>query len=240
MTATLPPVLPARISPRLKRAAKIVLLAAGIFALYIFFHLHLDRFLSISSIKEHEAWVRERYAFAPLTTIAAYALFASLYVVCSLPAASIPMMIAGALFGLWLGTLISALALSLGAIVSLLLARFIFRDFVRQTFTKHAAIVEREYHRNGTEYLIALRLIPVMPYFLTNLAFGLTPIPVFRFWLVTLTASLPACFLFAAAGTELSKISSASDVLSVRLIVTLVALASLPFIVRRLMRLRRK
>lgn len=219
-------------SPALKRATKLVLLALALIAIALFFAFHLDQYLTMQSLRAHESWMHDRFREHPAETMAAYCIGAFLYVVCALPAATIIMLLAGALFGPFLGTLLCVLSTSSGAVVSLLLSRFLFRGFVQRRFTKQAAIVEREYARSGSSYLIAMRLIPVLPYFITNLVFGLTPMRPLRFWITSLFSSIPAIFIYANAGSELSKIQSMSDIFTWRLAIAFVALASLPFIGR--------
>ena len=213
---------------------KLALIAVVACLVFLFFYFDMNRYVSIAALKERELWIRGIYAASPTFVITIFMLGTILYVVASLPGAAIPMLIGGALFGRWLGTLTSSVALSIGAVISLLLSRFVFRDFVRRHFARQVAVVDREYEKNGTDYLIAMRLIPVMPYFITNLVFGLTTISPRKFWAISILASLPADFLYTSAGTELSKIQSLSDVLSGGLIATFVALAALPFIGKRI------
>jgi uncharacterized membrane protein YdjX (TVP38/TMEM64 family) len=176
--------------------------------------------------------LRTAYDTDPATHIALYFIAALIWTVCSLPAATILMLVAGAMFGAWLGTFICVLAMSVGAVISLLLSRFLFRSFVRRKFAVQAEVVEREYERNGTSYLIAMRLTPVMPYFVANVLFGLTDISALRFFVISMVATIPIKFIYANAGSELSQIESVSDIFTGRLIVALVALALLPFIGR--------
>jgi uncharacterized membrane protein YdjX (TVP38/TMEM64 family) len=219
-------------SPALKRAIKIILLALAFTVFVLFFELHADRYLTMQALRDHETWMHESYRLHPLETVSAYCAISFSYVVLALPAAALVMLLAGALFGPALGTALCAISTSLGAVLSMLLSRFLFRGFVQRRFSKQVAIVEREYARNGSSYLIAMRLIPVLPYFVTNLVFGLTPMPPFRFWITTLLASIPAIFIYANAGAELSKVQTLSDVFTWRLALTFGALACLPFVGR--------
>lgn len=226
--------------PKTLRAANVVLLLLLAFALFLFFESGLSQYLTFASLKAREHELAELYETSPAVVIGLFVLFTVSYVVCMIPAASVPMIISGALFGRLWGVPICALSLSVGAVLSLLLSRFVFRSFVRRKFPKQTALVELHYEKSGLDYLIAIRLLPVMPYFLTNLVFGLTPIKPSRFWLVSFIFSMPAVFLYASAGTELSKIESPRDILSVNLLVTLAGLAVLPFIGRAFSKILRR
>ncbi len=199
-------------------------------AIGLFFSFHLERYFTLNSIHDSEIYLDQNFSLQSKLLI--FFVGAVTWVVCALPAATIIMLLAGALFGPQLGTVVCMLATSTGAVLSLLTSRFLFRDFVRRRFKRPVAAVERAYARSGSQVLIAMRLIPVVPYFVTNLLFGLTPIPPLRFWLTSMMASLPAIFIYANAGAELSKVTALENILTWRLIAALVALAALPFLGR--------
>ena len=223
-------------APAQPRQVKLVLLFALLIAGGLFFYFDLQRYLAVSTLRDHEDSLHAFYFARPVQTIAIYILGSILFVTLSLPAAAIVMMLGGAVFGVWLGTALCLVAINIGAACSLTLSRFVLRDFVRRRFAKQVAVVEREYGKNGVSYLVAMRLIPVLPYFVTNLVFGLTEIPLRKFVLVSLISSLPAVFIYANAGSELSKIHEISDVFSPTLIATFVALALLPIVGRWIVR----
>ena len=83
--------------------------------------------------------------------------------------------------------------------------------------------------RDGALYLFALRLMAVIPYFVVNLAMGLTRIRLPTFLLVSLIGLLPSTLLYVNAGTELAKVEHAADILSPGLIASFLLLALLPF-----------
>lgn len=216
---------------RLQRAVQVVLVLLALAAVFLFLAFHGDRYLSISALKQ-TAWLKTSYAQHPLATILVYALFAFTFVVFSLPAASIVMILAGALFGVGVGTGVCLLAINLGAVTSLALSRFVFRDFVRRRFPRASLIIETEYAKRGASYLVSMRLIPIWPYFVTNLVFGLTSISPRKFFVVSLLSSAPAVFVYANAGRELSKVNSVSDIFTARLLIAFAALAALPLVGR--------
>lgn len=81
---------------------------------------------------------------------------------------------AGAIFGLWLGTLVVSFASAIGAALAFLSARYVLRDWVKAVSEGGRRGVDRGVERDGNFYLLTLRLIPVFPFFLVNLAMGLT------------------------------------------------------------------
>lgn len=89
---------------------------------------------------------------------------------------SVPItLVAGAVFGLWWGSLIVTVAAACGATLSFWAARFLFRDWAQRRFAHPLATINRGVAREGVYYLFLLRLIPAFPFFAINLALGLTP-----------------------------------------------------------------
>ncbi|RYZ75349.1 MAG: TVP38/TMEM64 family protein [Proteobacteria bacterium] len=212
----------------IRAAARLLLFTFFAIAILAFFAYDLQDYTTIANFKAQEQSVHAAYVAHPIQVIAVYMTCAVVFVLCCLPAASLVMMTGGAIFGLVPGALICSCALTIGAVLSLLSARFIFRDFVERKFKNQAAFVNRRVDEDGAFFLVTMRLLPMMPYFVTNLLFGLTKMPVKRFWYVSQLASLPAILVFANAGTALAKITSFSDILSPRLFLSLTLLALFP------------
>ena len=82
--------------------------------------------------------------------------------------------------------------------------------------------------RDGTFYLVSLRLIPIVPFVLLNPALGLTRIKVWTFWWTTQLGMLPGNAIYVNAGEKLVAVRALSDILSPSIISTLVLLAVFP------------
>jgi uncharacterized membrane protein YdjX (TVP38/TMEM64 family)/thioredoxin reductase len=158
----------------------------------------------------------------------AYVTFAAL----SSPGAAVMTLAGGAIFGLLHGLVLVSFASVLGAILAFLGSRYLFRDWVNRQFGRQIAAIDRGMERDGIFYLLALRLNPAFPYFLVNLAMGVTRIGVIKFWLVSQVGMLPATFVYVNAGTQLAHIRSLSDILSPQLIGSLVLLSLFPLIAK--------
>jgi uncharacterized membrane protein YdjX (TVP38/TMEM64 family) len=150
----------------------------------------------------------------------------------SLPVSVWLTLLGGALFGRWVGTAVVGVAATLGSTVAMLASRYVFRDWVRRRFGARLAAIDRGVERDGAYYLLTLRLMPVVPFWLINLGVGLTPMPARTFAAVSWVGILPATFLYANAGTELGRVESPADVLSPRVIGALLLLSCLPLAAR--------
>lgn len=138
----------------------------------------------------------------------------------------------GALFGVGWGTLIVLSAMTIGDSLGFLAARYIVGDWVRTHVHGVLANIEDEVERNGAYYLLSLRLMAAIPYFVINLAFGLTAMRLRVFAPVSFLGLAPATMLYVNAGTALSRIERPRDALSPGLLVTLCLLALVPLAAR--------
>jgi uncharacterized membrane protein YdjX (TVP38/TMEM64 family) len=176
-----------------------------------------------------QTWINEHPLLASLTYFLIYVLFTSL----SLPGAVVLTLVGGAVFGLWWAVLLVSFASTAGATGAFLASRYLLRERVQQKYGERLAAINRELDREGSVYLLVLRLNPVVPYFLINLLFGLTRLPVLRFWVVSQLGMLPATIIYANAGARLGEIESPGDVLGGPVLLSLVLLSLFPLAAKK-------
>jgi pyruvate/2-oxoglutarate dehydrogenase complex dihydrolipoamide dehydrogenase (E3) component len=129
--------------------------------------------------------------------------------------------------------LLVSFASALGATIAMLAARFALRDWVQARFGPRLRGIDQGIEREGGFYLFTLRLIPAVPYFLINLAMGLTPIRPWTFYWVSQVAMFPATVLYVNAGTQLARLDSPAGILSWQLIGAFVLLGLFPLAAKR-------
>ena len=207
-----------------------LLLLAGIVA---FFALDLGRYFSLAFLKESQVSFQTLYAQKPVTVavvfFAAYVAVAAL----SLPGAAIMTLAGGAAFGLAWGTLLVSFASSLGATLSMLAARYMLRDAIHKRFGKRLDAINKGVESEGALYLLTLRLVPAVPFFVVNLLMGLTGMKTWTFYWVSQLGMLAGTLVYVNAGTQIAKIDSLKSVLSPALIGSFVLLGLLPLVVGR-------
>ena len=211
---------------------KIGVLLLILAAVAAFFILDLAAYLTLDNLKARQAELTALVERRPLLTIGGFFLFYVAVTALSLPGAAIMTLAAGAIFGLWLGTLIVSFASAIGASLAFLSSRYILRDWVKARFGKRVAAIDRGIERDGAFYLLTLRLIPAFPFFLINLAMGLTAMRLAAFYLVSQVGMLPGTLVFVNAGTQLAAIGSTRDILSPALIGSFVLLGLFPLIAK--------
>ena len=224
-----------------RRTVQRIIIVAGIAVLVaIFIILDLDRYFSLSYIKESQVSFQKLYNNNRILVIGIYMIIYILVTALSLPGAAVMTLAGGALFGFVTGTLVVSFASTIGATSACFFARFLLRDWVQNKFDERLAPINRGIEKEGAFYLFSLRLIPAFPFFLINLAMGLTNIRLITFYWVSQIGMLPGTMVYVNAGKELAKIDSLSGILSPGLIISFIILGIFPITVKKIMGLFRK
>jgi len=206
--------------------------AVALVAVWAWQHFGLGAMLTLDHLKASRDALQARVLTAPLATAA---VFFALYVAAaalSIPGALILTLAAGAMFGLGWGLLLVSFASSLGALLAFLVARYLLRDTVQARFGKALAPINDGVKKDGTFYLLTLRLVPVFPFWLINLLMGLTPMGAGRFYVVSQLGMLAGTAVYVNAGTQLAAIQSPRDILSPGLLGSFVLLGLFPLLAK--------
>ena len=201
----------------------------GVLAAFLF--TPLGDWLTIAKLKESRDWLMALVEARPILSAATFFLFCLVATAACFPAAPVLGVSAGALFGLWPGLAIMLASWVLGSTIAFFNARFFLRAWVKSKFGRRIEAIDRGFDAHGALYLLTLRLNPVVPYWLVNLAMGLTAMRPWTYVALTIPGLLPAASIYVNAGTQLATIEKPSDILSVNLIITLLLLSFFPLIV---------
>ncbi len=199
-------------------------------AVVLYRHFDIGQLLTFEHLRASRDGLVASYQDNPVLAIA---VFFTAYVVAtalSIPGALILTLAAGAMFGFWAGLLVVSFASSLGALLAFFAARYLLRDFIQSRFGKSLAPINRGIARDGTFYLLTLRLAPIFPFWLINLLMGLTAIGAVRFYVVSQIGMLAGTAIYVNAGTQLAAISSPADIFSPGLLGSFLLLGIFPLI----------
>ena len=219
---------PKKSSPILKIAV-IGIIAAIIGAVFAF---DLDKYLTLEALKGSLDDLRAAFQANPITFVLIYIVIYALACALSIPGATILTLGAGGIMGLWVGFATVSIASTLGATLACIIARYLLRDYVQNKFGDRLATINNGIEREGGFYLLTMRLVPAFPFFVVNLAMGLTPIKLSTYAVVSWAGMIPGTLVYVNAGTALAEIESTSDILSPRLIISFLLLATLPMIMK--------
>jgi len=215
------------------KAAKVVLvvLIAGLVG--TFFIFDLGQYLTLDYLKARQLDFQQFYAVNRTLTLGAFFVFYVAVTALSLPGAAIMTLAAGALFGFWPALVLVSFASTIGATLAFLVSRFLLRDWVQARFGERLKAINRGVEREGAFYLFTLRLVPIFPFFVINLAMGLTPLRTLTFYWVSQLGMLAGTAVYVNAGTQLGQIRSLSGILSLDLILSFALLGVFPLIAKK-------
>jgi pyruvate/2-oxoglutarate dehydrogenase complex dihydrolipoamide dehydrogenase (E3) component/uncharacterized membrane protein YdjX (TVP38/TMEM64 family) len=212
-----------------KRIALLLALAALVAA---FFALGGPKWLTLEGLKsgldQFAAWKSNSPLALGLAFGAVYVLVTAL----SLPGAAILTLAAGAIFGLFWGTVIASFASTLGATLAFWSARYLLRDWVQSRFGDRLKPINEGVARDGAFYLFTLRLVPVFPFFLINLLMGLVPMRALTFYAVSQVGMLAGTLVYVNAGTQLAQIDSLAGIVSPGVALSFALLGVFPLIAK--------
>ena len=192
-----------------KTIGLVILLGTGLFNF-----LDPDNSLNLEWLKENQEPLEAFYKANGLTVMAG---FVALFLVIGLfllPGATLLSVFSGAVFGLPMGPLLVSFGSTLGAVLAFFVARYILRDWVEERFGERLHPIHEGLCENDINYILVLRLVPLFPFFLVNIAMGVSPISWKVFMLGTLLGKLPATWIYANAGSHLASLRSLSDITS--------------------------
>jgi len=220
---------------------KSIIVVAILVLILLFQVLHLDQYLTLSYLKESREQFALLYAERTGLVIGVYMLIYIVATALSFPGAVILTLAGGALFGLITGTIVISFASTMGATLACMVSRFLLRDWVQGRFGEKLKRINEGIEREGGFYLFTLRLIPVFPFFVINLAMGLTRIKLSTYYWVSQLGMLPATLVYVNAGKELGKVETLAGILSPSLLFSFVLLGLFPITVKKIVgRIKRK
>ena len=177
------------------------LFACLIFALLIYAIHAFGLFDLLTDLPHLQTLIRQSGLFG-------YSLYILLFIIATLflLPGSILVIAGGIVFGPLLGTLLSLIAATLASSCSFLLARWLGRDLLLK-YVGHSHTfqsIEKGIARNGIDFLILTRLIPLFPYNIQNYAYGLTTITFWPYTLISALTTLPGIVIYTVMASDLA------------------------------------
>lgn len=169
----------------------------------------LHDYFSLERIKDERETLMALVRHYPLPSAVGFVLLYAGLVAFSIPVALLMSLLSGFLFGQLLGTLLAVMAATIGATLVFLAARSALGAAWRQ---RQAGIVQRlraGFAANAFAYLLALRLIPQVPFFAVNLAAAFLGVPLATFVIATFVGIIPAAAVISGLGNSLGTVLDA-------------------------------
>ena len=167
--------------------------------------LSLDRLLA-SRVWLH-GFVEAGYGRA---LVMAYLVYVASVVV-SVPATLILTMICGFLFGIVPGALTAVCAATTGAAIVFAIGKGPGADLLRRVGGTRLAAFTEGFRRDAFGYIVVMRLLPLFPFWMTNLAPAACGVKMRVFVLATFLGLLPGALVYATTGAGIDDVVAAHE-----------------------------
>ena len=161
--------------------------------------------MSLDSFRAHQIeivkFIQSKYYLSVLIFIGLYVFSTAL----SIPGALILTMMGGYLFGALLGALFSLIGAIVGASILFIAARSAFGELLKPKIGSSIERMRNELTKNAFFYLLFLRLTPVFPFFVVNIAPAFLNISFSKYFLASFLGMIPGTAVYALMGSGLNK-----------------------------------
>lgn len=223
----------------LKRLWPLLVLGSG---LAVFFGLGGTEYLSFNKLQENREYLQ---TFTQDNYLAAVLAYMSIYIVVvafSLPGGAVMTITGGFLFGLAAGTVWTVIGATIGATILFIAAKTALGDALRAKAGPALRKFEAGFAEDAFSYMLILRLVPLFPFFLVNLAPAFLGVRLWTFVVTTFFGIIPGTFVYTSVGGGLGAVFDRGETPDLGIIfepriitpiVGLAVLAAIPIIYKR-------
>lgn len=187
-------------SPKKAGLSRFLPLAVIAGALAAFFGLGLDQYFTLETLKTYRTQLVEFAAAYPLLGPVGMALLYAALVAISFPGASLLTIFSGFMFGTLIGGAAVLVGATLGAALVFLAAKTALGDTLRSRAGPWLEKFEKGFQENEFNYMLILRLVPVFPFWVVNLAPALLGMKLRNYVAATFIGIIPGVFVYASVG----------------------------------------
>ena len=209
---------------------RLIVAALVIICIGLIWFSDLHKNLSFEKIKANTVWLHDQVEHYHWWTVMVYiGSFISVVVSC-IPGAALMSIIGGFLFGMLEGLLLIITGATIGATLFFLLVRYVLGSYLQMRFKERIVEFNRLFDKKGWLYLLMLRCLPLIPFFMINLFAGLTNVRLSTFIWTTIIGLLPTSLIFCYAGTQIKHINCFADIFTAPIIIALLLMLVLVFL----------
>lgn len=174
--------------------------------LILFYSLGYHRYLNFETLKDNRsvllAWTSSHY----FTVIFVFFICYTLVVAISIPGAVFLTLAGGFLFGIVPGTVVVVISATVGATLLFLAVSNASSEWLRKKASNKVNLMREGFQKNAWTYLLILRLIPLFPFWLVNIASAILGVPFRTFVIATFLGIIPGAFVYITIGNGLGKL----------------------------------
>lgn len=187
----------------ISRYGPLLLLLLGLSLCFLY---DLTSYFSFPVIKAHHLQLLEQVNNNRLFSAVVYVISYSALVSFSLPGGAMMTIVGGFLFGPMAGALLAVIGATLGANIIFLAARHALLDWSRPRAGSAIFKMREGFKVNALSYLFFLRLVPIFPFFLVNLAPAFLGVKLSTYFIGTFFGIMPGTLIYALVGDGLGAI----------------------------------
>jgi len=218
----------------LKRWVPLGLVLSLLFGGYL---MGLNEYFTLEFVTENRDRLMGHVNHNYVMSLVMYFVIYTVAVAVSFPGASLITVVSGFLFGWFAAGLVTVFAATLGASIIFLAARTSFGDLLQRKAGKRMAKLASGFQEESFSYLLTLRLAPIFPFWLINLAPALFGMKLAPYVIATFVGIIPGTFAYAYLGQGLgSTIDGSGSIVTPTLVAALGVLAlvsAIPIVVKR-------
>tara|TARA_Y100000590_G_scaffold458089_1_gene612081 strand:- start:611 stop:1330 length:720 start_codon:yes stop_codon:yes gene_type:complete len=115
-------------------------------------------------------------------------------------------LMAGFIFGKWIGLILVSLGLTIGSTLLYIFANYFFRELIKKKFSSRFTSLNEKFKKNEFLFFLVYRFVGGIPFFISNILPTLFNISKFNFFFGTLLGMIPQLFIWVSLGNGLEKI----------------------------------
>lgn len=209
-----------------KLFTKLLLFIVFIFIFFIAYKYNILSYLNLETLKEKRSLLLALYQENPIKISIIFSLIYIFAIATSLPVGALLSLSGGAIFGSFYGSIIVVFSATIGASLAFLSGRFLFRETLEKKYGHYIKKFNDGLIENELKYIMTLRLVPIIPFFIQNIVSGLTRVSIKSFFIGSILGMAPITIVFVHAGSQLSQINHISEILSKEIAGSLILLAT--------------
>ncbi len=176
-----------------------------VFLWAFFANFSLSEITSYDFIKENRNYLNQFKTNNYLLSITLFFIFTIFWVL--LLGFGTPIaLLGGFIFGKWIGTLIVAIALSIGATFLYLFSKYFLKDIIEKKFYEKFKSLNEKFKKNEFIFFLIYRFIGGIPFFISNIIPTLFDVKVKNFLFGSILGMAPQLFVYVALGSGLENI----------------------------------
>jgi uncharacterized membrane protein YdjX (TVP38/TMEM64 family) len=180
-------------------------LLVGVFLYYFLSKFSFQEITSYDFIKNNREYFFELRQRNLLFLALVFILFTIIWVLAAGFGSPVAIL-SGFIFGKWMGTIIVALGLSVGATILYVFANYFLKEIIRDKFLSRYKNLEIKFKKSEFIYLLVYRFIGGIPFAISNVLPCIFNVKILNFFFATIIGIIPSLFLVCSIGSGIEKI----------------------------------